>query len=150
MIKGRRDGSTAAPPVLFSQFPQPIKRGDPEPPGRQLHDSSLTPSYSTGNPLKLNGFPALCPFTFSLSLSIISAGLHTKYITHILCRKERDHMTDESRAARNAYRREWAKNNPDKVRAQQLRYWQRRAAAAEAAAGDPQPTDQAAPDQSKT
>ena len=55
-------------------------------------------------------------------------------------------MTDESRAARNAYRREWAKNNPDKVRAQQLRYWQRRAAAA----GDPQPTDQAAPDQSKT
>lgn len=43
-------------------------------------------------------------------------------------------MTDESRAARNAYRRDWAKNNPDKVRAQQLRYWQRKAAAAEAKA----------------
>lgn len=43
-------------------------------------------------------------------------------------------MTDESRDARNAYRRDWAKNNPDKVRAQQLRYWQRKAAAAEAKA----------------
>lgn len=40
-------------------------------------------------------------------------------------------MTEETRAARNAYRREWAKNNPDKVRAQQLRYWTNRAKRAE-------------------
>ena len=41
-----------------------------------------------------------------------------------------------ARAARNAYRREWARRNPEKVRAMQQRYWQRRAereAAAQAA-----------------
>lgn len=32
-----------------------------------------------------------------------------------------------ARAARNAYRRAWAKNNPDKVKAQQERYWLKRA-----------------------
>lgn len=32
-------------------------------------------------------------------------------------------MGDKARAARNAYKREWAKKNPDKVRAQQNRYW---------------------------
>ena len=34
-------------------------------------------------------------------------------------------MTDEARAARNAYRREWAKKNPDKIRAQQERHWEK-------------------------
>lgn len=52
-------------------------------------------------------------------------------------------MTDEARAARRAYKRQWEKKNPDKVkaykkkwaaknpdkiRAQQERYWSRRAA----------------------
>lgn len=37
-------------------------------------------------------------------------------------------MTEEARAARNAYKREWAKKNPDKVKAIQDRYWTRRAA----------------------
>lgn len=32
-------------------------------------------------------------------------------------------MTEDQREKRNAYRREWAKNNPDKIRAQQERYW---------------------------
>lgn len=36
-------------------------------------------------------------------------------------------MTEEARAARNAYRRAWAKANPDKVKAQQARYWARQA-----------------------
>lgn len=36
-------------------------------------------------------------------------------------------MTEQAKAARRAYRRKWAKNNPDKVRAQQARYWERKA-----------------------
>ena len=32
-------------------------------------------------------------------------------------------MSDEAKAARNAYRREWARKNPDKIKAQQERYW---------------------------
>ena len=36
-------------------------------------------------------------------------------------------MTEQAIAARRAYRRKWAKANPDKVRAQQERYWKRRA-----------------------
>ena len=36
-------------------------------------------------------------------------------------------MDDKAREARNAYKREWAKQNPDKVKAQQERYWQRKA-----------------------
>jgi len=44
-------------------------------------------------------------------------------------------MTDAAIKARNAYRREWAKKNPDKVKAQQQRYWAKKAA--EAAAQNP-------------
>lgn len=36
-------------------------------------------------------------------------------------------MTDAAREAQRAYRRAWAKKNPDKVKAAQERYWQRRA-----------------------
>jgi hypothetical protein len=36
-------------------------------------------------------------------------------------------MTEAAKAARNAYRRKWAKANPDKVKAQQERYWTRKA-----------------------
>lgn len=36
-------------------------------------------------------------------------------------------MTDEARAALNAYRREWRKRNPDKVKATNERYWENRA-----------------------
>lgn len=36
-------------------------------------------------------------------------------------------LTDEARAARNAYRRQWAKKNKDKVKATTARYWQRKA-----------------------
>lgn len=41
-------------------------------------------------------------------------------------------MTEQAAAARRAYRREWARKNPDKVKAQQERYWAKRAEAAEA------------------
>lgn len=37
-------------------------------------------------------------------------------------------MTEEAKAARRAYKREWARRNPDKIRAQQERYWNKRAA----------------------
>lgn len=42
-------------------------------------------------------------------------------------------MTESAKAARREYKRQWAKNNPDKVRAQQERYWNKRAAAQEPA-----------------
>ena len=37
-------------------------------------------------------------------------------------------MTEQARAAKAAYKREWAKKNPDKIKAQQARYWERQAA----------------------
>lgn len=36
-------------------------------------------------------------------------------------------MTDAARAARAAYQREWQRRNPDKVRAYQSKYWERKA-----------------------
>lgn len=47
-------------------------------------------------------------------------------------------MTEEAKEARRAYKREWAKRNPDKIRAQQARYWEKKAAEAE------QPTEEEA------
>lgn len=47
-------------------------------------------------------------------------------------------IENRAREARNSYRRAWAKANRDKVKAQQQRYWARRAereAAAQAAQG---------------
>lgn len=36
-------------------------------------------------------------------------------------------MTAEAKAARNAYRREWYRNNKEKAKAQRERYWQKKA-----------------------
>lgn len=36
-------------------------------------------------------------------------------------------MTETAKQARRAYRKEWAKRNPDKVKVYQERYWQRKA-----------------------
>lgn len=36
-------------------------------------------------------------------------------------------MTAEAREARNAYLREWRRQNPDKVKQQRERYWNRQA-----------------------
>lgn len=38
------------------------------------------------------------------------------------------YMNDKALEARRAYKRAWAKKNPDKVKAQQERYWQKKAA----------------------
>ena len=35
-------------------------------------------------------------------------------------------MSDEARALKNAYQREWARNNRDKVNEQIARYWEKR------------------------
>lgn len=37
-------------------------------------------------------------------------------------------MTEQAKAARRAYKRQWAKKNPDKVKAAQERYWTKKAA----------------------
>lgn len=42
-------------------------------------------------------------------------------------------MNEQAKAARRAYKRAWARKNPDKVKAQQARYWQRKAEQAAAA-----------------
>lgn len=55
-------------------------------------------------------------------------------------------MTDAAKEARRAYKRKWARENPDKIRAQQERYWSRRAEAAAAAAAE-QKAQEAAPAQ---
>lgn len=39
-------------------------------------------------------------------------------------------MDNAAAEARRAYKREWAKKNPEKIKAQQERYWQKKAAAA--------------------
>lgn len=36
-------------------------------------------------------------------------------------------LSEQAIAARREYKKEWARNNPEKVRAQQERYWQKRA-----------------------
>jgi DnaJ-domain-containing protein 1 len=41
-------------------------------------------------------------------------------------------MDEKAKAARRAYKREWAKKNPDKVRAYQDRYWKKKAREMEA------------------
>lgn len=42
-------------------------------------------------------------------------------------------MTEQAKEARRAYRREWQRKNPDKVRAYNERYWNKRGAAQAAA-----------------
>lgn len=50
-------------------------------------------------------------------------------------------MTKEALEARRAYKRAWAKKNPDKVKAAQERYWAKVAAAQKES--EQQPTPQA-------
>lgn len=52
-------------------------------------------------------------------------------------------MTEKARAAQRAYRKEWARRNPDKVKAQQERYWQRRAERMAQEAAQERQTEQA-------
>lgn len=41
-------------------------------------------------------------------------------------------MNERAAEARRRYKREWARKNPDKIRAQQARYWEKKALEAEA------------------
>ena len=43
-------------------------------------------------------------------------------------------MTEAAKEARKNYLREWRRSNPDKVRAQKARYWERKAEAVRQAA----------------
>lgn len=43
-------------------------------------------------------------------------------------RQEAQEMTEKAREARRRYKREWNRKNPDKVKAAQARYWERKAA----------------------
>ena len=36
-------------------------------------------------------------------------------------------MTEQAIAARRAYKRQWARDNPDKIKAQQERFWAKKA-----------------------
>ena len=42
-------------------------------------------------------------------------------------RPQKQTKEDAARAAANAYKREWARKNPEKVKAAQLRYWAKKA-----------------------
>lgn len=44
-------------------------------------------------------------------------------------------LSDAAREARNAYRRKWAKENPDKIKAATRKYWERKAREMEALEG---------------
>lgn len=46
-------------------------------------------------------------------------------------------MTDKAREARNAYKRKWYKENPDKRREYERRYWEKMGQAASESATDP-------------
>ena len=46
-------------------------------------------------------------------------------------------MTEKALEARRKYKREWNRRNPDKVRAQQARYWEKRAALLEQETDEP-------------
>ncbi len=50
-------------------------------------------------------------------------------------------MTEEARAARNLYKRNWRRKNREKVQAQQERYWEKKGKEAEATATSDQETD---------
>ena len=49
-------------------------------------------------------------------------------------------MEERAKEMRRAYKRNWSRRNPDKVRAAQERYWERKAA--EESAQDTEPTDE--------
>lgn len=46
-------------------------------------------------------------------------------------------MTDKAREARNAYKRKWYKENPEKRREYERRYWEKLGQAASESATDP-------------
>ena len=45
-------------------------------------------------------------------------------------------MNEKAKELRRAYKREWNRKNPERVKASQIAYWERKAAAAEKAETD--------------
>ena len=56
-------------------------------------------------------------------------------------------MNEQAKAARRAYKRKWAKDNPEKIKAQQERYWSKKAEQAAAEQAQEQQPEQNAPEQ---
>lgn len=75
-------------------------------------------------------------FTYTAICSIIGVeSVRGVYCT--ICAESEDRMTDSAKEARRAYKRAWAKANPEKVKEAQRKYWEKRAAA------DPATTERA-------
>jgi hypothetical protein len=88
------------------------------------------PGAESPQSLEKWGFFACFSFTFPISNDIISVICDTKHYMHMMCKKGAT-MTEKAKEARRAYKRAWQRNNPDKVRAQQERYWNKKAAEGE-------------------
>lgn len=56
-------------------------------------------------------------------------------------------MNKQAIEARRAYKRKWAKDNPEKIKAQQERYWSKKAEQAAAEQAQEQQPEQNAPEQ---
>lgn len=56
-------------------------------------------------------------------------------------------MNKQAIEARRAYKRKWAKDNPEKIRAQQERYWSKKAEQAAAEQAQEQQPEQNVPEQ---
>lgn len=85
---------------------------------------------------------------FLVIIMILLYNIHKRnYINYTYCtiakhkRTEVFFMNERAKELRRAYKREWNRKNPDKVKAAQTRYWERKAAAT---APDPEelPTDE--------
>ena len=53
-------------------------------------------------------------------------------------------MNEKAKEARRAYKRKWARENPEKVKEYQARYWEKKAKAAAAAEAAVDPAEQEA------
>lgn len=78
-------------------------------------------------------FPVLFLFPVIVIYPHLWYNKHKKLTQRRKRRKAGLHMTEEAKAARRAYKREWARKNRDKVKAAEERYWTKKAAEREPA-----------------
>lgn len=62
-------------------------------------------------------------------------GRDTMKTENTISTRNKKPMSEAAREARNAYKRKWAKDNPEKVKAYTRRYWEKKAQEAEALEG---------------
>ena len=60
-----------------------------------------------------------------------------KPLNEVKTKREVETMTEAAKEARRAYKREWNRKNPDKVRESQRRYWERKALQKDATGEEP-------------